>query len=212
MAKSTKGFSKVLKKGLKGVTKMGIEGLASSVTDVAEATSEVSTVVNHQIDGHIERHKDDVKIPDVKGLPTAQAQQFIQDYGLVAAVLIADPQIAYADKAAGVVVRTEPKVNTIVKPGTFVKIYWLNEEVLEASKVLAQETAEKKIAKASARKALATKLVDGTKANSARLAHAVTKVAHHKHEEQPEILSAKPLIKVVEEAEIIDNNDESSQQ
>lgn len=84
-----------------------------------------------------EQQKALVKIPDLKDVHYEEAVRVLRDeLHLITTLAIANPNIAYADESENEVMYTEPRFGMRVSPGTAVKIYYLNQDVIDKSKRL----------------------------------------------------------------------------
>lgn len=91
-----------------------------------------------------EQQKSLVKIPDLKDVHIDEAMRVLKDeLHLVATKAFANPNIAYADESDNEVMYSEPRFGTRVNPGSPIKVYYLNQEVIEKSKVLLSNAVSK---------------------------------------------------------------------
>ncbi|MHB8963745.1 MAG: PASTA domain-containing protein [Saccharofermentanales bacterium] len=84
-----------------------------------------------------EQQKTLVKIPDLKDVHVEEAIRILKDeLHLNPTSAIANPNIGFADESEKEVMYSEPRFGSRVNPGTTVKVYYLTQEVIEASKIL----------------------------------------------------------------------------
>lgn len=111
---------------------------------VAPAVLEQGTkIVNDQL----EKRKDYLKIPDVKLLDVEKATAILEKYNFNHSEVPVKANLRYADVLPNTIVKTEPKANAAVAPNTFVKLYYIDEQTLIDSQLLAQEAESKKALK-----------------------------------------------------------------
>lgn len=111
---------------------------------VAPAVLEQGTkIVNDQL----EKRKDYIKIPNVKLLDVEKATAILDKYDFNHSEVPVKANLHYADALPNTIVKTEPKENTAVAPNTFVKLYYIDEQTLIDSQLLAQEAESKKALK-----------------------------------------------------------------
>lgn len=85
----------------------------------------------------IEKQKSLVKIPDFEDVLIDESLHILKDeLNLIPVSVIAQPRLAYADKAIGCVVYSKPRFGSRVDPKTTVKLYYLTQEVIDKSKEL----------------------------------------------------------------------------
>lgn len=153
----------------KGVSKL-TNTLDKSLGIVTSAFGAASDVAKHEIDVHAEKHKDDVKVPDLKGLNRTEAEALLDQLGLLSAfVEITEPADKYAKAVVNTVETTKPKANVKVPAGSFVKVMVVSETLIQASQVLVADAEQHKADRKTAVVNFATKLGHGT-------AHAAGKV------------------------------------
>ena len=117
------GWQKNLLKGGKAVAKF-------VVPEVVELGAKIGTDI-------YEQQKLMVKIPDLKDVHIDEAMRLLKDdLNLTPTKAIANPNIAYADESDNEVMYSEPRFGSRVNPGSPIKVYYLNQEVIDKSKVL----------------------------------------------------------------------------
>jgi len=78
-----------------------------------------------------------IKIPDLKDVHIDEAIRVLKDENhLNPTSAIANPNIGFADESVNEVMHSEPRFGSRVKPRTTVKVYYLTQEVIDASKML----------------------------------------------------------------------------
>ncbi|KRN25898.1 PASTA domain-containing protein [Lacticaseibacillus camelliae] len=118
-----------------------------------------------------DKHQAYVKVPDVSGLSIEDIPPILQKAKFNFASVLAEPDKRYAEKRPNTVLRTAPHANASVPPETFIKVFYADEDVINASKALAAEASEKKAARNEAAKQLAHKVEDTAKTTTVGLAH-----------------------------------------
>ena len=117
------GWQKNLLKGGKAVAKF-------VVPEVVELGAKIGSDI-------YEQQKSMVKIPDLKDVHIDEAMRLLKDeLNLTPTKAFANPNIAYADESDNEVMYSEPRFGSRVNPGSPIKVYYLNQEVIDKSKVL----------------------------------------------------------------------------
>lgn len=107
--------------------KFAVECLAPNVLDLGAKIG----------NDFIEKQKSLVKIPDFEDVLIDESLHILKDeLNLIPVSVIAQPRLAYADKAVGNVVYSKPRFGSRVDPKTTVKLYYLTQEVIDRSKEL----------------------------------------------------------------------------
>ena len=119
---------------------IGKMALGAVAPDVLEQGTKI---VNDQL----EKRKDYLKLPDVKLLNVETATAVIDKYNFNHSEVPVKADLHYADALPNTIVKMEPKGNTSVAPNTFVKLYYIDEQTLIDSQLLAQEAESKKALK-----------------------------------------------------------------
>lgn len=73
-------------------------------------SSPVEDAVAKIVDDQLEKRKDYVKVPDVIGVPLADAEKILSEFQFKFIRTLADPDIKYANKRVDVVLATKPEV------------------------------------------------------------------------------------------------------
>lgn len=111
---------------------------------IAPAVLEQGTkIVNDQL----EKRKDYLKIPNLKLLDVEKATAILEKYNFNHSEVPVKANLRYADALPNTIVKMEPKGNTTVAPNTFVKLYYIDEQTVIDSQLLAQEAESKKALK-----------------------------------------------------------------
>ena len=117
------GWQKNLLKGSKVVADI-------MMPEVVELGAKIGTEI-------YEQQKSMVKIPDLKDVHIDEAMRILKDeLHLVPTKAYANPNIAFADESDNEVMYSEPRFGSRVNPGSPIKVYYLNQEVIDKSKVL----------------------------------------------------------------------------
>ena len=117
------GWQKNLLKGSKVVADI-------MMPEVVELGAKIGTEI-------YEQQKSMVKIPDLKDVHIDEAMRVLKDeLHLVPTKAYANPNIAFADESDNEVMYSEPRFGSRVNPGSPSKVYYLNQEVIDKSKVL----------------------------------------------------------------------------
>lgn len=135
-------------------------------------------IVNDQL----EKRKDYIKVPDVKFLPKHEAVAVMEKYQFNHSVVKINPDTKYINNSPDTIVKIEPKGNTLVDPNTFIKLYYIDEQTLQASQKLAQDLEYKKILKKQKAQAQLTSVID----NTSKIPSNLSKKIHMKKEEKTE--------------------------
>lgn len=107
--------------------------------------------VKEAVDRHQESRKDRVFVPDVLDLKLTDARNYLEKEGFVVHSILARPQNKYQDLAADTVVSTSPRSGK-VKAGSLIKLYYVNEEIINESRTMVTlpQVINKPLSKASA--------------------------------------------------------------
>lgn len=147
-------------------SKLG-QSLGKTLNIVGATVDAAAQVANHQLDEHRKLHRDDLRVPDISGLTLEQAQTLLDDLNLRYALVAITPSRALADGRADTIIQTSPKAKVLVRAGSFVKVLYLDEETLTASRALADDHAARQANRQAAVKSAASKVgrvpVDGVK-------------------------------------------------
>ena len=167
--KKSKSVSSLLGKGLHTLNTVltGVDSIAETVNKVAPGIVDETTKV---IDHHLDKHKDDFKMPGLIDVPLDEAERVLQLYRLHYSLILVNPDVKYAGVRPHVVLAITPKEHTNVSARTFVRAYYADNDVIEASRKLAdQQEADKRRAleeSAQARRDQISKLAGGVKSLS----------------------------------------------
>ncbi|EKQ02694.1 PASTA domain-containing protein [Lacticaseibacillus paracasei] len=180
MTEKASKLDKFIKAADKLVESRGVSKLTKTIDktlDIAgNAIGAAADVTNHQLDEHNKRHQTDVKLPDIIGLSIDQAKELFATLELKYALLASEPDASFETAKADTIVNTVPKAHTVLSAGSFVKIYYLDAEVIEASRLIVSEKETRKRARKEAVKALASKIGHGTAMSARNVLKATTKV------------------------------------
>jgi beta-lactam-binding protein with PASTA domain len=153
-----------LNKKLKSASTLALNGVAKSLPSAA--VDEALNIANIQV----EKHKNDVKIPDIIGLSQSDAEYILKQSGFMCSSVLAEPNVAYATKTENAVVESSPRPNTTVSPNSFVKVYYVDKGVIEQSKQLILEANRKKKKRSESTRALFDKISTNTKKATKKVA------------------------------------------
>mgnify|MGYP003365100703 CR=1 FL=1 len=149
---------------------------ASSILGSDPVEDAVVKIVNDQL----EKRKDYVKVPDVIGVPLADAEKILSEYQFKFIRTLADPDIKYVNKRADVVLATKPRGGSSVAPHTFVKLIYADDDVLAASQLQLKDREAQRGAKKEANKLLMHKLMDTSKSQAGKLSSSLKfSLKHH---------------------------------
>lgn len=165
-----------------------VDRFAQSVDKVADTVNKVAPSVIDEtskvVDAHLDKHKDDFKMPDLIDVPLAEAQEILDTYHFKYSLIkvAADPQ--YAKVQPDRILSMTPKAKATVAPNrfTFVKAFYADSETIAASKQLIIDQENAKVAA----KAAAKQAKIGAKAARAKLKaedKAAKQVARHARNE-----------------------------
>ncbi len=85
----------------------------------------------------IEGQKNRVKVPNLKDVHIEKALKILkEDYNLNPTSVVAKPKAAYAYESENEVMYTEPKCGSRLNPKSMVKVFYLTQETIDASKVI----------------------------------------------------------------------------
>lgn len=159
----------------KGVS-MLTNTLDKTLNIAGDAVSAVADITNHQLDEHNKRHLNDVKVPDIRGLSLEQTRKLFATLDIKYALVVPEPDASFAKAKVDIIVSTVPKANTVLSAGSFVKIYYLNAEVIEESKMIASTKENRKQIRKEAAKTLTAKLGHSTALGASNILKATTNV------------------------------------
>lgn len=106
----------------KGISKLG-KTLNKTLDIAGNVINSTAEVANHQLDERNKRHLDDIKLPDISGLNLDQTRELFDSMNIRYAFLTVAPDIKLAASKVDTVIKTFPKPKTVLKKGSFVKIY-----------------------------------------------------------------------------------------
>ena len=149
----------------KGVSKLA-NAFDKTLNIAGNAVEAAADVANHQLDERNKRHLDDVKVPDIDGLTLVQTKELFDSLDIKYALVAETPNVTLATRKADTVIRTLPKANAVLSAGSFVKIYYLDAEVIAASKNILLKNEERKQTRKESAKAIAGKIGHGTVAGA----------------------------------------------
>lgn len=107
---------------------------------IPEALNQGVKILNREL----EKRQDYVKIPDVTVLPVAEASKVLDQYGFQHALIKATASPKYSNSIDNQVIKLIPRVKSNVPATTFVKVYYVDSEVISESIVLANKISEMK--------------------------------------------------------------------
>lgn len=166
--------------------KKSIGGILGTIAVVAETANKVvPDLVNETtkaVDAHIDKHRDDFKMPNLVDLPVLEAEQILQVYKLQYSAVRVSPAASLASTQPNVVLATTPKAARKVSPTTFVRISYADDAVIAASKNLRDAQQQAKTDKQAARRAQAAKLGGAVSGGATKLAGKLPR--RKKHPEQ----------------------------
>lgn len=116
---------------------LGKMALGALAPDLLEQGTKI---VNNQL----EKRKDYLKVPDVRLLDVEKAVTVMDKYNFNHSEVSVKADLHYASALPNTIVKLEPKGNTSVAPNTFVKLYYIDEQTIINSQLLAQEVKNKK--------------------------------------------------------------------
>ena len=102
---------------------------------VPELLAQGTKLVNAQL----EKRKGYIKVPDVTALDVDEANEIMTQYHFNHTVVSVAPAVKYANAVPNQVVKTQPKGNSLVDPQTFVKLYTIDAETIQQSKMMAAD-------------------------------------------------------------------------
>lgn len=91
------------------------------------------------VNAQLEKRKGYVKVPDVTALDVDEANEIMTQYHFNHTVVSVAPAVKYANTLPNQVVKTQPKGNSLVDPQTFVKLYTIDAETIQQSKMMAAD-------------------------------------------------------------------------
>lgn len=155
---------------------------AGSILGSDPVEEAVAKIVNNQMD----KCKDYVKVPDIVGVPLADAEKVLSEYQFKFIKTLADPDIKYANKRTDIVLATKPKGGSSVPPNTFIKLIYADQEVLAASQLQLKDKAIQQNAQKESNKLLMRKLLDTSKSQASKFSDKLkfNLKSHAKHSSQ----------------------------
>lgn len=91
------------------------------------------------VNAQLEKRKGYIKVPDVTALDVDEANGIMTQYHFNHTVVSVAPAVKYANAVPNQVVKTQPKGNSLVDPQTFVKLYTIDAETVQKSKMMAAD-------------------------------------------------------------------------
>lgn len=125
-----------------------LDQVLTSVGSVADTVNKVAPGIVDEtskvIDYHLDKHKDDFRIPSLIDLPLDEAERVLHLYNLEHSLILAAPDPKYANARPNIILAMAPKANSKVSPQTYVRAYYVDDAVIEASRtILDQQEATK---------------------------------------------------------------------
>ena len=113
-----------------------------------------SLVKLYYVDDHVvEESKKDIALPDVTGLVLSEAQDLLENLGYRVTAFPIKPRSQYASVTVNQVISMSPhpRLNlTPVKKGSLIKLFYLDADTKQASRILRKSEQDKKAAQAQA--------------------------------------------------------------
>ena len=113
-----------------------------------------SLVKLYYVDDHVvEESKKDIALPDVTGLVLSEAQDLLENLGYRVTAFPIKPRSQYASVTVNQVISMSPhpRLNlTPVKKGSLIKLFYLDADTKQASRILRKSEQDKKVAQAQA--------------------------------------------------------------
>lgn len=91
------------------------------------------------VNAQLEKRKGYIKVPDVTALDVDEATEIMTQYHFKPTVVPVAAAVKYANAVPNQVVKTQPKGNTVVDPQTFVKLFMIDAETVQQSKLMAED-------------------------------------------------------------------------
>ena len=97
---------------------------------------------NKLVNDQLEQRKGYVKIPDITLLDAQEATSILDNYGLNHTLIKAEPNLDYANANPNTIVKMTPRGNAKVDPKTFIKVFYVDESIVDQSKQLLVNASE----------------------------------------------------------------------
>ena len=114
------------------------------------------------VNAQLEKRKGYIKVPDVTALDVDEATEIMTQYHFKHTVVPVAAAVKYANAVPNQVVKTQPKGNTVVDPQTFVKLYTIDAETVQKSKMMAADLEKAKQKRQQAVKAKVQNTITAT--------------------------------------------------
>lgn len=114
------------------------------------------------VNAQLEKRKGYIKVPDVTALDVDEANEIMTQYHFNHTVVSVAPAVKYANAVPNQVVKTQPKGNSLVDPQTFVKLYTIDAETVQKSKMMAADMEKAKQKRQQAVKAKVQNTITAT--------------------------------------------------
>ena len=118
---------------LLGAANMIFSVIPDTVEVVERITDKAAPIVDKHLDRQHQYKQSLVAIPNLLDVDVQQAKEHLEGLGLQVIVLLAKPNKRYAKADAGEVVAMLPRSGK-VRPGSLVKLYYVDDHVVEESK------------------------------------------------------------------------------
>ena len=119
---------------LLGAANMIFSVIPDTVEVVERITDKAAPIVDKHLDRQHQYKQSLVAIPNLLDVDVQQAKEHLEGLGLQVIVLLAKPNKRYAKADAGEVVAMLPRSGK-VRPGSLVKLYYVDDHVVEESKI-----------------------------------------------------------------------------
>lgn len=116
-----------------GAANMVFRVIPDTVEIVGQITDKAAPIVDKHLERHHQYKQSLVTIPNLLDVDVQQASEYLEGLGLEVIPLLAKPQKKYAKAHTGEVVAMMPRSGK-VQPGSLVKLYYVDDVVIEASK------------------------------------------------------------------------------
>lgn len=128
-------------KALGSVSKV-IAVLPDTTQIIGKAIDNTRPIIEKELDRHNDRKTAYIELNNVIHLDFEDAKEILENQGFLVRGITVNPNVKYANAPLNQVVRMYPRTKK-AKVGSLVKLYYTDQEVVNASYILAEEQREK---------------------------------------------------------------------
>ncbi|WP_161980128.1 hypothetical protein [Streptococcus sp. S784/96/1] len=114
--------------------------IPDTIDAIKHVTDKTTPIIEKELDRRYEHKQSLIQLDDVHNVPLDYAQILLESRGFTVLPILAKAHTKYANKRALEVVAMQPRPGKH-QPNTLVKLYFVNDEIIEQSQMLKKQTA-----------------------------------------------------------------------